>query len=94
MKENASEKTKPTQFSFFTVETKPKVASPSSEAVSVAEKAKIHSVTSGDTLGSIAIQFYDSSNPKYIEKIRNANNLTDADTLSIGQRLVIPPKTY
>jgi LysM repeat protein len=57
-------------------------------------EARLYEVQSGDTMGSIAIKFYDSSDPAYIEKIRRANTLSDADTLSLGQRLTIPPKTY
>ncbi len=51
-------------------------------------------VKSGDTLGSIAYKHYGSSAPNYVEKITRANKMKDADTLQIGQKLVIPPKNY
>lgn len=57
-------------------------------------KARYYEVQSGDTLGSIAIKFYDSSDPALIERIQRANQLTDADTLQLGQKLVIPPRDY
>lgn len=57
-------------------------------------KAKTYEVQSGDTLGSIAIRFYDSSHPDYIAKIQRANKLENADTLKLGQKLIIPPKSY
>lgn len=57
-------------------------------------RARMYEVQSGDTLGSIAIKFYGSSAPEYVERIQRANQMTDADTLSIGQRLSVPPKTY
>ncbi len=53
-------------------------------------KSGIYAVQDGDTLGSIAIKFYHSSRPSVIEKIQLANHLTDADTLSLGQKLIIP----
>ncbi len=57
-------------------------------------KVRQYEVQSGDTLGSIAIKFYDSSSPEMIEKIQRANKMGNADQLSIGQKLVIPPKAY
>lgn len=45
----------------------------------------IHIVETGDTLGSIALN-YDIS----IEEIMDANGLTNPDVLSVGQALVIP----
>lgn len=57
-------------------------------------KARSYEVQNGDTLGSIAIKFYESSNPTYIEKIQRANKMESADSLQLGQRLIIPPKSY
>lgn len=45
----------------------------------------VYEVKGGDTLGSIALQF-DLS----VEAIMQANGLTDPNTLSVGQSLVIP----
>ena len=57
-------------------------------------KAESYEVKDGDTLGSIAIKFYHSSGPEYVEKIKRANKMSDADSLSLGQKLSIPPKSY
>lgn len=57
-------------------------------------KARLYEVQPGDTLGSIALKFYDSSNPEYVARIQRANQLSSADSLSIGQQLSIPPKSY
>jgi LysM repeat protein len=47
-----------------------------------------HTVASGDTLGSIAVQ-YDSDS----EEIAKANNITVYTTLDVGQKLIIPAPT-
>ncbi|MFN2188712.1 MAG: LysM peptidoglycan-binding domain-containing protein [Candidatus Promineifilaceae bacterium] len=49
----------------------------------------VYEVQSGDTLGSIALQ-YDVS----IEEIAQASGLLDANVLEVGQRLVIPIENY
>lgn len=67
---------------------------PAAESTDPEPKASIYAVQEGDTLGSIAIKFYDSSNSKYIEKIQRANKMDSADALSIGQELIIPPAAY
>jgi hypothetical protein len=69
---------------------KPKEKAP----VAPEAQARFYAVQSGDNLGTIAIKFYDSSNPELIQKIQRANKMTDADTLKLGQKLVIPPKSY
>jgi len=53
-----------------------------------------YTVVSGDNLGRIAEKVYGSSDPKYIEKIQRANNMSSPDQLQIDQKLVIPPKDY
>lgn len=65
-----------------------------SESAPVNVHARAYQVQPGDTLGSIAIKFYESSSPQFIERIQRANKLTSADSLQIGQRLTIPPKDY
>jgi nucleoid-associated protein YgaU len=59
-----------------------------------AAQANVYQVQAGDTLSTIAQRFYNSSHPDMVEKLQRANNLTDAHTLSLGQKLVIPPKAY
>ncbi|MDX2083974.1 MAG: LysM peptidoglycan-binding domain-containing protein [Candidatus Melainabacteria bacterium] len=60
----------------------------------VIPNAKSYTVQSGDTLGSIAAQFYGSSGPEFVDKIQRANNLRNAHSIRVEQRLVIPPKNY
>lgn len=48
----------------------------------------VHVVQSGDTLGSIAVQ-YDVS----VEELMQANGLTDPNVLNVGQTLIIPTPT-
>ncbi len=53
-------------------------------------KERIHTVVGGDTLSSLAKQYYgDPSEPKW-KKIADANGLTEPYTLQIGQKLTIP----
>lgn len=61
-----------------------------SAAQSSSPKRLIHTVTSGDTLGRIAARYYGSSGTEAVSRIAGANNMTNPDDLSIGQRLVIP----
>jgi LysM repeat protein len=56
--------------------------------------SQIHVVRSGDTLGGIASKYYDNSGPEWVEKIQRANSMSNADTLSLDQKLIIPPKSY
>lgn len=49
-----------------------------------------YTVKSGDSMSSIALRFYGKYDPNKVEKIRQANNLTNAHKLSIGQELIIP----
>ncbi len=47
-------------------------------------------VKSGDSMSSIVYHFYGKYDPEKIEKIKQVNNLTSANRLSIGQELIIP----
>ena len=49
-----------------------------------------YTVKSGDSMSSIVLRFYGKYDPAKVEKIRQANKLTNAHKLSIGQQLVIP----
>ena len=53
-----------------------------------------YNVRNGDTLEQIARKYYGKGTPEMIEKIQRANNMRNANRLAIGQKLVIPPKTY
>lgn len=56
--------------------------------------SQVYTVKSGDTLGSIAEQFYQNSGPAYVDKIQRANAMKNPDALQLGQQLTIPPKSY
>ncbi len=49
-----------------------------------------YTVQSGDTLEGIIIRFYGKYDQSKVEKIKTANSLANPDSLSIGQKLVIP----
>lgn len=49
-----------------------------------------YTVKQGDSMSSIVIRFYGKYDNNKIEKIRQANNLSNAAKLSIGQKLIIP----
>ncbi len=49
-----------------------------------------YTVKSGDSMSSIVYRFFGKYDPAKVEKIRQANKLTNAHKLSIGQQLVIP----
>lgn len=49
-----------------------------------------YTIKDGDTLESIIIQFYGKFDPAKVEKIRQANKMTNPNKLQIGQNLIIP----
>jgi len=49
-----------------------------------------HEVRSGDNLSRIARQFYGNDSYANIQRIIQANNITDPDNIPIGRRLIIP----
>ena len=49
-----------------------------------------YTVKSGDTLAGIIIRFYGKYDVSKIERIKQANNMKNADSISIGQELIIP----
>ncbi len=59
------------------------------EEVSAAQN-KEYEVQSGDTMEKIAKEFYGSYSPEKVNEIVKANNMSDANKLSIGQKLIIP----
>lgn len=63
------------------------VTAPDEATLQAPEGSQIYVVQSGDVLGAIATRFGVS-----IRAIMQANDLTDPDQLSVGQRLIIPPK--
>lgn len=53
-------------------------------------KFETYTVKSGDSMSSIVQRFYGKYDLSKVEKIRQANNMTNANKLSIGQTLTIP----
>lgn len=47
-------------------------------------------VKSGDTLESIIIRFYGKYDPSKVDKIKDANNMSNPNNLQIGQNLIVP----
>ena len=54
------------------------------------QAVKYHTVTTGDSLWTIANKHYSDPSPTNIEKIMKANNMKRIGILSIGQKIVIP----
>lgn len=52
--------------------------------------AETYIVKDGDSMSSIVYRFYGKYDPAIVEKIKQANKLTNAHKLSIGQKLIIP----
>ena len=52
--------------------------------------SQTYTVKSGDTLESIIIRFYGSFDLKKVDLIKEANNMSNPNALSIGQKLIIP----
>jgi len=51
---------------------------------------RTHTVVRGDSLSRISSQFYGSSAPSYIQRIMDANNITNPDNIVVGDTLIIP----
>lgn len=49
-----------------------------------------YTVKEGDSMSSIVFRFYGKYDPAKVEKIKQANKLSNAHKLSIGQQLIIP----
>jgi len=60
------------------------------QEVSEQPTSEEYTVQSGDTMESISRRFYGSYSPEKINKIMQANNMTDPNKLGIGQKLIIP----
>ena len=62
----------------------------SAEVAAPAVTYQSYTVVSGDTLERIIIRFYGKNDISKIDKIVEANKLSSPNSLSIGQKLVIP----
>lgn len=56
----------------------------------VNSKEETYTVQNGDTLESIIIRFYGSYDKEHEQAIKEANGLNNPNSLSIGQKLIIP----
>lgn len=65
---------------------------PASEKPAIAGTSEIYTVQSGDTMESILIRFYGGYSKERAWAVMNANQMTNPNRLSIGQKLTIPIK--
>ena len=70
----------------------PAKPAPAPAPVKPAESPRFYEVQSGDTLGRIALKFYNNAGPDSVKKIQSANQLSSPDAIKLGQHLTIPPK--
>jgi nucleoid-associated protein YgaU len=70
-----------------TARDKPTVKTPTAAGL---KGVRLHTVSNGETLSSIALEYYGSTG--YIQKIIDANRnlLSNPDRIRVGMRLVIP----
>lgn len=59
-------------------------------AATTTKAPESYTIKNGDTLAGIIIRFYGKYDVSKIEKIRAANNMSNANNLKIGQQLIIP----
>ncbi len=71
--------------------TDPSQTQPSATSTAASGEMQQYTVKSGDTLWSIAIQFYGEATDDLYQLIRDANDMT-SDTVQVGQVLDIPAK--
>lgn len=50
----------------------------------------MYEVAAGDTLAAIALKNYHRATPRLLDEICRANNMRNANVLSLGQKLVLP----
>ncbi len=60
------------------------------EEASTTAQNKEYEVQNGDTMEKIVRQFYGSFSTEKVNEIMKASNMSDANKLSIGQKLIIP----
>lgn len=63
---------------------------PAAETAAAAAGNEVYTVQSGDTMESILTRFYGGYTKERAWKVMNANNMTNPNKLSIGQKLTIP----
>lgn len=65
---------------------------PASEKAAAQTSDEVYTVQNGDTMESILIRFYGGYSQEKAWAVMNANNMTNPNKLSIGQKLTIPMK--
>lgn len=65
---------------------------PAAEQAAEAVTEEVYTVQSGDTMESILTRFYGGYTKERAWSVMNANNMTNPNKLSIGQKLTIPMK--
>jgi nucleoid-associated protein YgaU len=68
----------------------PQPAASAAPGTAAGGRGTTYEVKSGDTLNSIAVDFYGSSS--FADYLAEANHLTHPGRLTVGQKLHIPPK--
>lgn len=63
---------------------------PADNAAEIKASNEVYTVQNGDTLENIIIRFYGKYDASKIEKIQQANSMSNPNMLSIGQKLSIP----
>lgn len=56
----------------------------------IATEQRTYTVKQGDTLAGIIVRFYGSYDISKIDSVLKANNLKNADSIKIGQNLIMP----
>lgn len=60
------------------------------DAVALPKGSESYTVKTGDTLAGIIVRFYGTYDLSKIEKIKQANGMSNPNNLQIGQTLIIP----
>lgn len=63
---------------------------PAAETAAATTGSEIYTVQSGDTMESILTRFYGGYSTERLNTVMKANNMTNPNKLSIGQKLTIP----
>ncbi|MBQ7450132.1 LysM peptidoglycan-binding domain-containing protein [bacterium] len=78
------------KLSFIPANKKQQKAESAANEAATATTYQSYTVVSGDTLEKIIIRFYGRNDVSKVDKIVEANKLSSPNSLSIGQKLVIP----
>lgn len=68
----------------------PTTGVPADDAATILPVSPTYEVAAGDTLAGIALKNYHRVTPRLLDEICKANNMRNANVLSLGQKLVLP----